>query len=230
MTDVRKFLPLTMLPALMLWAGCGPKQFLNQNDELRRHNLALTHEIWDLRAKADARAEQIESLQERLRGLSTTIEGADPPRLVKLRFGRYSGAINSDGTGRIDLVRVYLRTLDQHGRFMPVAGRAVIRVVRLDPDTPPQTLAERAYEPAEFDQAYRSGITGTHYTLQLELPTPLPEGLDRAGVDVLVWDAASGIRHRETAIMPIRTAARDTRRAMNTPPEAPRKLPSEPTP
>ena len=93
--EVGKFLPLTVFPVLMLSAGCGPGQFHNENDELRRHNLELVREVRDLRAKVDARDEHIESLHERLSGQSISIEGTDPPRLVKLRFGRYSGTVDT---------------------------------------------------------------------------------------------------------------------------------------
>ncbi|MAE65087.1 MAG: hypothetical protein CMJ18_12525 [Phycisphaeraceae bacterium] len=180
----------------MLTACGGPRNFLNENDRLRRQNLELNEQIEKLQAQIESRIQEIDALQAQQEqgGAAARIDGADPPRLSRLRFGRYSGPVDSDGDGQHDQVRIYLHTLDQHGRFVPVSGRAVVRANIATANAAPGTIASRAWEPPEFDQSYRSGITGTHYTLELDLPAGAA-GVERIQLYVALHDAATGLRH-----------------------------------
>ena len=172
--------------------ACGPRNFANDKDMLRRANADLRDRVHDLEASIALRVSEIDELHRRLGPTPTHIDGAEPPRLARLVFGRYRAAVDTDGDGDDDLARIYVRPLDQHRRFLPVAGRAVVQATRLVPDGPPGTLAERTYAPAELDAAYRSGLTGTHYTLELPLTQPLPPGLQQITVAVYLYDADTG--------------------------------------
>lgn len=184
--------------------GCGGKKnFLNENDQLRRQNLEMADKMRDLEQQINQRINEIEALEKRLHAQATTIEDADVPRLEKLRFGRYSAALDNNGDGLDDMVRVYLHTLDRQDRFMPISGEAGIRIVTLADDKEPAMIAERAYDLSQLDKAYRTSIMGTHYVLEVTLPSPIPDGVDRAVVDVRIRDASSGVTHRHTQVVAI---------------------------
>jgi hypothetical protein len=187
--------PLVLLALLLTaCAGPDPAKISAESDRLRKENLDLSRQVDELKTKTDLQQAQINTLQQRLETKSK-VEGvapADVPAAVTLRFDRYSGFYDTDGDGQPDTLRVYLETLDQRGRFVPVAGRAVLQAVVITPDQPPAVLAQRDFEPAQFDQAYRTGFTGTHYTLEAKLAAPLPSGVNEATVKVTVTDAATG--------------------------------------
>ena len=165
--------------------------------------MELTRQVQTLERDAAQRLEQIEAMERRLQG--DAMEGAHPPRLSQIKFGRYSGALDTDHDGTDDLIRIYLHTLDQLGRFMPVAAVANVRAVQALAEQGPQTISDRAYEVGEFDKAYRSGFTGTHFTLELKLPQPLPADLQRADVYVFVTDAVTGLTHTHVQTLAIRS-------------------------
>ena len=184
----------TLLLIGLLTIGCtrGPRNFLNENDELRRNNLQLRKQVDQLQEKVTLRVAEIEKLQQQLERHPAKVEGANVPEVVTLRFDRYSGAIDTDSDGADDHIRVYLKTLDQHGRFIPVAGRALLQAVVINADATAQVLAQKTFEPTELDATFRTSITGTHYTLDLPLPAPLQSQVDHVTVKLSFTDAATG--------------------------------------
>ena len=195
--------------AVMLAAGCGPGNFDTEADELRKRNLELYDQVRTLERDIEQYIQETKTLRQRVVEEHSGIKGADPPRLTEIRFGRYSSALDTNDDGNDDLIRLYVLTLDQHGRFMPVAAVATVKAVRSEPDQDPQVIVEKQYGAKEFDARYRSGFTGTHYTLDVELPAPMPKGVNEADVSLFVKDAATGVtrRHSQTMIIETATAA-----------------------
>ncbi len=183
------------LVSVLMVSGCKA-QFAgkpNAADAVRRQNLELEKLVSELQEKLDLRTGELESLREQLqRGAASPMPGAISPTLSKIEFDRYTGAMDTNGDGNDDRLRVYVRTLDQHGRLLPVAGRATLQLVQIEPDTPPILITERSYAPAEWDDSYRSGLTGTHHTLEMLLPDNLlPQALD-ATVKLTFVEADTG--------------------------------------
>ncbi|MCE9591622.1 MAG: hypothetical protein K8S99_13985 [Planctomycetes bacterium] len=180
--------------ALGLLGGCsrGPRGFENDNDRLRRENSELKAKVDELSRNIDLRLAEIKRLEAQS-ATQPAVEGAEVPRVVEIKFDHYSGAIDTDSDGTDDALRVYLKTIDQRGRFLVAAGRAVLQVVAITPGQPVATLIEKTFTPAELDAAYRSGLTGTHYTLETPLPRPLPAGVGEVTVKVTFTDAAGGV-------------------------------------
>ena len=150
-------------------AGCfgGPKNFENENDRLRAEVLELEREVDRLSDALDRRLGEIKSLRAKL----DVPEGVDPPILSRVALGRYTAPVDEDDDGRDDAIVAYLRTLDQHGRFLPVAAEATLAIAVIDADDDQAAiLARRAFDREALDEAYRTGLTGTHYTLRLPLP------------------------------------------------------------
>lgn len=160
-------------------------------DELRQENDQLHEQVQTLQDQIALRLAEIEQLQHD--GGSPPTPDAAAPRLAVVRFDRYSGAVDSDGDGRDDLIRLYVRTLDQDDRFLPVAGKAALRAVVMTPNEPPAELAARVYESAAFKAAYRSSFMGSHYTLELPVPADADASISNAAVQLTFTDAATGV-------------------------------------
>lgn len=180
---------LIFVPGCTFTLGGNP----NAADEVRAENLELKKQVDELNTKLELRAGEIDALRQRGTDNGVAMPGANVPMLSKIEFGRYSGAVDDNNDGRDDTVRVYVRTLDQRGRFLPVAGRGVLQVALIQPDAEPRVLAETAYDPAAWDAAYRAGITGTHYTLEVAMPDDLLEETIEATTKLTFTQADTGI-------------------------------------
>ena len=185
-------LVVTAAVALLQLTGCGQTRIGGSTTpdrviaDLRDQNSALREEVDRLNKQASLRIAELEA-----QGKATSPQ--DAPTLASIELaGLGGGGIDTDKDGRDDKVRVYLKTLDAQGRMLPIAGTAVLTVVRVDPDAEPVTLARRAYDRGQFDAAYRSGVAGTHYTLEVDLPSDasLP---GEATVQAAVTDTATGV-------------------------------------
>ncbi len=185
--------------------GCqsGPRNFENENDRLRSENLQLQRRVADLQAQAQQKAALVHTLEQRI-DAKPRVEGVAAgalPQVVAVKFSRFSGAVDTNGDGVDDVIRLYTQTLDQRGRFLPAVGPAVAQVVAINADAPPRPVATRRFTPDEFEQAYRTGITGTHYTLEVPLDAQATQSLEQVTVKLIFTDAATGAEHtREQAI------------------------------
>ena len=200
---------ILLISALFWVSACAREgKFVNPNDELRRKNLELAVQVHHLERRIDEHITRIEMLEGKLKG--ELYEGMESPKVAQIKFGRYSGPIDIDNDGADDLIRIYLRTLDQQGRFVPVTSLATVQAVWLSPDAPPQMIVKRVYDANEFDEAYRSSFTGTHYTLEVSLPSPLPQDLDRVEIGVFIKDAGTGMTYSHAETMDINPRKRSS--------------------
>ncbi|MFA9476894.1 hypothetical protein ACERK3_01175 [Phycisphaerales bacterium AB-hyl4] len=197
-----------MLPST---TGCqitvgGERTVGQENDRLRAENLSLRRQNRQLQEQVDARDDQVQGLRERISTAqdAPAIEGVDPPQVARLSFSRISGPVDLDGDDRHDVIRIYLQTQDQHGRILPVAGRATVRAIHLTDEGESQIIAMRVYEPAELDAAWRHNFTGIHYTLELPLPETLPTGTTELTVHVSLLEAQTGARLTRQEAMTVR--------------------------
>jgi len=148
--------------------GGDSKSYVNENDELRRANLDLQRQMQATQKQIGLLEGELSAHQQRAKGASP-IEGALSPVLSGLDLMRYSGPVDRDGDGADDGVQLYLRPMDQRGRMLVVAGRVDVQVLRVDGTSEPVVLAQRTFGPAELDAAYRTGLTGDHYSFELAL-------------------------------------------------------------
>lgn len=196
---------------LLVAAGCSgqPRNFLNDNDRLRAENLELrdrARRLEEALALREAQVAQMTPHGASPRGATAApggtgpatapaagLAGADVPRLVGLKLDDRSGLVPHAGATqpREHVLRLYVRTLDQQGRFLPVAGAASAQAVVIRPGQPPLVLGEASLGPKALDRAYRSGMTGTHYTIEIPLSAP-PEGIASVAVRLSLTDAATG--------------------------------------
>lgn len=176
-------LAMVILPAGCLPARLGGDQTLEESaNRLRQENFAINRENRELRAQLDDLTEEVRSLLQRLADPPALPE-VDPdelPRLHRLVIGRYTSVIGRRQAGSDDTARIYLETRDQNDRFLPVAAIVELTALILPPADGPQAqeamparepivVGRRRLTSQEFADSYRSGLTGTHYTLDLPL-------------------------------------------------------------
>ncbi|NJL32335.1 MAG: hypothetical protein HC898_12360 [Phycisphaerales bacterium] len=185
-----------VVTCLMLLGGCaGPRDFLNENDILRRENLQLKTTVDELNHKLESRLDQIAALEQATNPDRPKLPGVEPgdiPVAVSLRYGMYTGAVDTNGDGSDDLIRLYFQPLDQKRRFIPVAADVRVQVVVVTPGSEPLVLADMPFTTADLDRTYRTGVTGTHYTVEVPLPKDMPQDVREVVVDLQVTDAATG--------------------------------------
>jgi hypothetical protein len=195
----------TLAVALSCLTSCsGPKNFLNSNDDLRRENLALKRKAEELQKLLDQRLKQIEAMEQSpgpaTRPAVTGVRPMDLPRVVGVSFDSYTGTIDTNSDDIDDTLRLYVLTVDQLGRFLPVAGKAVVQVVYIPEKGEPIEVIRKEYDPAALTAAYRTGLGGTHYTLESPLPDTLPKGKLNVTVKLTFTDASTGttLTHEQT--------------------------------
>ena len=169
--------------------ACGPKNYTNENDKLRAERMTLQQQIDELQSKLALREGELRATREQLGDPLPPVEGIEPPRLAGIVLGLYSGPIDQDGDSKYDALRVYVRPVDQHSRQITAKGTARVRLISTPADGEPVTILDQSHAPDAFHAAYRSGVTGTHYTLKAELPDDRPTS---ATLHVSLTDAATG--------------------------------------
>lgn len=199
----RNFAWVAILTAAVAMPACT-KDFSTPDDNLLRRNQALVDRVRDLEQRIDEQVLRSEALEKQIAGGDAAVQ---PPKLAAVKLGRYTGSLDLDGDGRDDVIRIYLRTLDEQGRFLPVKAAAVVKVVQIAADADPVTIVERHYDHETFDQAYRTGLTGTHYTLELKLPDETAD-VPQAEVAVFVTDQTNGGTFSQTKMLAIRRGRR----------------------
>lgn len=186
----------------MACTSSSTKLISTENDKLRADNMTLHREIQKLHGSVKAKADQLQAMES-----STTPPaepGADIPRLSIIKLGRYSSAIDDNSDGHDDLIRLYLLTLDHQKRFIPVAGKAVVQIDHLVPGQKPVQLAVENFDAKTFDNAYRSGLTGSHYTLDIALPKgDVMKNVTALTVSLSVTDVQYGKTFTQQIVLPV---------------------------
>lgn len=162
---------------------------------IRRERNELKKQIESLQEELKHLHGQVDVLQQQVQGTPPQVPGIDPrhlPRVVRIELHRFSGVVDTNRDDRKDTLRLYVRTLDQHGRFYPGVGEANVQAVLIEDGAEPKKIIDQAYTAMQFLDAYRSGFSGTHYTLRLPLPADLPASVIQLTVKVSFTDAATG--------------------------------------
>jgi hypothetical protein len=154
-------------------------------------------------AALESRNAELETQVATLRGAGQGV-GAAPaddivlatPRLASVGLGGTGGVTAAQGDAPA-AAHLVLETRDGLGRFLQVAARVRVAVTLAPVTGEPRVLGRREWSPAELRAAYRSGLMGTHYTLDvpLDLPAGTPAGTPLA-VTVELVEGWSGQEFR----------------------------------
>ena len=162
---------------------------------LRRDNARHKADIKSIKKQLDLAQSQAVSLEQQLNQRDVKVDNVDAnhlPRTVKIELHRLSGAVDTDKDGRDDTLRLYVVTLDQHGRFYPAVGTAQVRGVVIHGQDEPAVVIDKNYSAAQFFKTYRAGFTGTHYTLEMSLPSDMGADVEQINIKVTFTDASTG--------------------------------------
>lgn len=181
---------LTVFGAAGCRVGGSGKSFDNVNDELRADNLKLSRDIEAFEDRVRLLDAELSVLRQDRQG-AAPLPGAIPPVLSGLKFARYTGPIDTDGDAVDDQVVMYIQPVDQLGRMRVTAGRLNVQAVALKANTPPRVVADRTYEPREFDGCWRTGLTGDHYSIVLDLPADLAADVTSVTVQMTLTEAGT---------------------------------------
>lgn len=176
-----------------------PKNFDNENDELRRRVAALEADVERLTAERnEARAKLAEAARAAAEAGGMTEEAREAlPRCAGVRLGRLSGPVDDDGSPGFDAVDFYVQPFDGRQRFIPIAGTLAAEATLIPkPDAragaTPRTLGRVTLSPSQLREAYRSSPLGTHYSVRLPLDPPNAPLDGTVVLTVAVTDALTG--------------------------------------
>lgn len=170
--------PALIRPLLTAWitlafalSGCGQRHFANESDVLRARVLELETEAAALEKRiAELEAELSASAAPDPRPPEII---ANTPHVTGISIGRLSHLRDTDEDGTPDMLIVYIDSTDGRGRFVQLVGHLTVHAALLPARAEARTIGRRLLAPGEVRAAYRSGVTGTHYTI--EVPVSLPE-------------------------------------------------------
>ena len=161
--------PAACIAALLWLGGCtigGSSTVSAQNDELRRKVADQQRQIESLAASRDELATKLESAS---RGVGANPEvTAATPAVSVLEIDSLSTLLPLDAKWPATSLRVHVRTLDGRQRFTQAVGALTVELK----DGAGATLAASRVGPVALRDAYRSSVTGTHYTIDTPLPSP----------------------------------------------------------
>ena len=171
--------------------------------DLRHRQVELTERCEKLERENDRLEDQVNALGQQITR-QVHVEGGNPadlPQVVTLKFGRLSGARDTDDDGVDDAVWIYLRTLDQRDRMLPVSGRLWVQVLSLAAAEDPAVLAKKQFEPDDLDRCFHSDLTGTHYTIKLPFQSRATSPVVTVAVTLL--DASTGVTIEHEQEVPV---------------------------
>lgn len=177
--------------------GCRNQAVSRENERLREEVLALEEQARDLlRVNQELRAELAStSSTNNLDQLAPEIREATP-HLAKISLGRLSHVTDDDLDGLADSLVIYVNAVDGWSRPIQLIGSMAVSVLIVTPQGDPSSIGFAHLGPLELREAYRSGLTGSHYTIAVELVDQRePPATDQCIVRVEFFDALTGMRH-----------------------------------
>lgn len=181
------------LAAAVLLTAChaGPRNFLNENDRLRRENLELLESVERHERRIESLNRVIAAQEKQLaakQDLPPLPEGVQRPVCSRIAIGAFSGGVDTDNDGHDDLLRIYLQTYDQQDRNIVTLARVKVTAAVVPPGEQAVTLATKTWDAKSFDAAYRSSFAGTHHTLEIPIAGNLPAQITQLTVSIELTD------------------------------------------
>ena len=128
------------------------------------------------------------------------------PRLAAMVIAS-SSIVESPPGGPRELI-LRLAPSDDRGRFLQIVGNLMVRVVAVPADGPPLTLAVAEFGPEQIRDAWRGGMLGSNYVLDIPLDQATHLGLpDTVDVVIRFTDATTGREFRDEQPVRVSDAA-----------------------
>jgi hypothetical protein len=175
-------------------AGCrGGGDFANENDALREKVLDLERDL----ARSRRRITELEAELATIAAVEAGDEviHANTPHVATLDIGRLSHVRDLDEDGTVDTLVLYVTPADGLGRFVQLVGELTAHAAVLPGGGEAVTIGRVVLPPGELRASYRSGVTGTHYTVHVPIAIPPDAGVAEGDVSVVYTDGRTGRRH-----------------------------------
>lgn len=175
-------------------AGCASSQDITSaNDRLRE-------KVVDLEKQVKLHQGQIAHLQARVKEAETTVRASEElrentPHVAAITIGSLSHLRDNDGDDRADELVAYIEVTDGWGRSIQLVGQLSVHAVVIPAGYDAISLGRVSLGPAEVRRAYRSSITGTHYTVNVALTVPEGANIDQITIKAEYVDGYSGVRY-----------------------------------
>jgi hypothetical protein len=204
-TGYRWTLALALL-ALTACSGCSVTVLKPSSEDSVRERVARVEaRNADLELENEGlRTQLAEHLQE-ISPDEAAIQAA-MPRLAAMVIAS-SSIVESPPGGPRELI-LRLAPSDDRGRFLQIVGNLMVRVVAVPADGPPLTLAVAEFGPEQIRDAWRGGMLGSNYVLDIPLDQATHLGLPGT-VDVVIrfTDATTGREFRDEQPVRVSDAA-----------------------
>lgn len=194
----------TLLTLAALLPACSSARIAKENDRLREENQLLKTQVDTLTATNAELSAKLKELAEKPTAPMDADALAALPRVASIEIANLTGFYPGDREKPATSIHIYLRPLDGRQRFTQAVGTIAaeaflftdtVGIEEQSGATPRAQLARRL-SPIDVREAYRSGLTGTHYEIELHLDKPLKD----RNVSILVraefTDALTGVTHK----------------------------------
>ena len=188
--------PVLGLVVVILAAGCDGRS--------RKASARLRMEVHQLQEELEDARHQISELEAKLTEAADETGGdadmlLNVPRVVAIKLSRFSSVRwghASEGPITLDL---HVSAIDGRGRPIQLTGslEAVARFAPVNDEA--VELGRISLTPAEVRDAWRAGILGSTYQVEIPLrPLPVPGSYDGIHVRARFTDALTGVEHEAT--------------------------------
>ncbi len=200
----RSFTCMTFAAALALafTTGCQPRLLVpNSADGLRAELVERTRERDEFRAR-------VAELETKNAELALARDVKLDPEAAEAMPALAGVALSSLSTGRLvdanhATLALVLEPRDGLGRFLQFTGTLRASVAVLIPGRDPLPAGSSTVTPKALRDAYRSGLLGTHYTLEIPLTWEGAEVARAVSISVEFTDALTGKSYPCQGTVPI---------------------------
>lgn len=188
-------------------AGCGPRNFANENDTLRAKVSELERSLARSEGdRAELRAKLSESELARDNALDSEALAA-LPRAVRIEIDRLSAPVDRDGQPGYEAIEAYFSPRDAMSRFVPVSGWVAFDAYELPPagsGGEPRLLTRAELTPVQLRDAYRASLLTINYTVRAPLDPIVESFAGDLLLRVSLRDGVTGITHQAELVRPLR--------------------------
>jgi len=154
-----------------------------------KENERLRAQVNSLQAQIGSVTSERDELKVKLENATQLGEAAEAlPIAVEIEIDALSALAPVDRSKPATSATIRLTPLDGRHRFVPVTGAVTIRIVRESAAPPPATksapstipptiLGERTITAEQLRDAFRSGVWGSHYSVEVPFSEPLARPL-----------------------------------------------------
>ncbi len=194
----------TLLTLAAFLSACSSARISKENDRLREENQSLKVQVETLSATNAELNAKLRELAEKPSAPMDADAFAALPRVATIEIANLTGFYPGDREKPATAIHIYLRPLDGRQRFTQAVGTisaeaflftAEVGAAEQSNATPRAQLARRL-SPIDVREAYRSGLTGTHYEIDLPLDAPLKDRNFTILVRAEFTDALTGVTHK----------------------------------